>query len=401
MHANSQQITRRHSQGRSVADGLILVDILDLVEALQHTDNDVTSLSEGELLTNADARTTVEGNILPSGLAAGPALGLVLFGVGAPDVLAAVHDEGAVGDGLALADEDGGCTIGTTAVGNACVLDGCAAVEGDDREQTERLVHDVLEVLARLEGSEGEVLGVGVGAEVLDDDFAQLVEDIRVASKHEEGPAEQRGGGITTGEEDVQQLAAEFDGVPGSGDQSFEEDVGSLLIGELLLVLGFLQCGCDNAIHEILNLLIGVTAFLVVCEEGQAFESGALSANPLGLVEVEAEVVLETLETVQCTHLRLGALAEQEFSGGVHSQTEEDGLDIGSSGPSISGRGQSQHGLLDVGFLQIKLADLIASELGAQQATGVAPFLTISGELYLVISTCCLLKDLPSPVRGK
>lgn len=218
VHADSQQVTRRHGQGRSVADVLILVDILDLVEALQHTDNDVASLSESELLTNADARTTVEGNVLPSGLAVGPALGLVLFGVGTPDVLAAVHDEGAVCDGLALADEDRGLAVWTTALGNAGVLDGRAAVEGDDREQTERLVHDILEVLARLEGSEGEVLGVGVGAEVLDDDFAQLVEDIRVAGEHEEGPAKQGGSGITTGEEDVEQLAAEFDGVPGSSD---------------------------------------------------------------------------------------------------------------------------------------------------------------------------------------
>lgn len=124
-----------------------------------------------------------------------------------------------------------------------------------------------------------------------------------------------------------------------------------------------------------------MTGFLVVGEEGQAFESGALGANPLGLVKVEAEVILETFETVQCTHLRLGTLAEQELSSGVHSQTEEDRLNISSSGPSIGGRGKSQHSLLDMSLFQIKLADLIASELGTQQATGVAPFLAISSEL--------------------
>ena len=40
-----------------------------------------------------------------------------------------------------------------------------------------------------------------------------------------EGPAEQTGGGVAAGEEDVEELAAEFDGVAGRFDEFGEEDV--------------------------------------------------------------------------------------------------------------------------------------------------------------------------------
>lgn len=60
-----------------------------------------------------------------------PALGPEDVGIRAPEVLASVHRVNAVGHQAALGYEDGGLSVGPTAYGKGCVLDGDAEVQRD------------------------------------------------------------------------------------------------------------------------------------------------------------------------------------------------------------------------------------------------------------------------------
>lgn len=90
VEAHRDRVARSAHQGQAPPNPLVGVDFLESVEALEQTDEDVASLGEGELLADADARPTVEGEVLPAGPAGLPALGLETTRVLAPDVLAAV-----------------------------------------------------------------------------------------------------------------------------------------------------------------------------------------------------------------------------------------------------------------------------------------------------------------------
>ena len=119
-----------------------------------------------------------------------------------------MHDVDTVYNSSALLDVNRGLTIRATASWQSRVASGLAAIEWNDGVQTESLVHDVLQVLARLERRECQVLGVRIGAESFDDRLAQLVENLGVTGEHQEGPAKERSGGITTSQKNVQKLRA-------------------------------------------------------------------------------------------------------------------------------------------------------------------------------------------------
>src|SRR5699024_9784405 len=153
-----------------------------------------------------------------------PALGTEFLGVGAPDVLAAVEEMHVVPDGLALADVDGLGAVRATAAWDGGVADGGAAVQGNDGEEAEGFVEAVLEGLAGCEAGEGDGFRVLVGAGVVEDSAAELVEGIRVAGEKEDSPAEERGGGIAAGQEDVEELGTEFDGVLCCVGEGVQED---------------------------------------------------------------------------------------------------------------------------------------------------------------------------------
>lgn len=71
----------------------------------------------------------------------------------------------------------------------------------------------MLQVLTVLGLREGDLLGVGVGTEVLDDGVAEFGPDSRVAREIVEEPAEEGGCCVAPGEEDIEELAAQFDWV--------------------------------------------------------------------------------------------------------------------------------------------------------------------------------------------
>lgn len=82
---------------------------------------------------------------------------------------------------LALADVDRVLAVWTAAARDGRVAGCVAAVEGDNWVQTKDFVHHILQVLTGFQGCEGDVLGVGVGAEVGDDCFAEFGEDFWVS----------------------------------------------------------------------------------------------------------------------------------------------------------------------------------------------------------------------------
>lgn len=341
VHTDSQEIRRAAGQSQTPANLLVGIDILDLIEALQQTNEYVSSLGEGELLSNTDTWPTVEWNILPASLAVQPAIGLELIRVRTPEILATVHNMGAVHDGLALLDIYWGLAVRATATRDGSIAGGGAAVEGDNGEQAEGLIHAVLQVLAGFEGGEGDVLRVGIGAEVLDDGLAQLLEGIWVPCEHHDGPAEQGGSSVTASEEDVEELRAQFDRVTGNGEKGFQEDVVLIFLlvdGTLAAVYGFESIAHD-AVHKVVHLFIRVSSFLVVYDEGELLEAAALGTDPLGLVKVVCERVFGTLQPLERTQLAFHAFAKQELGSGIDGQTEEDGLEIGRSRPTIRSNG--------------------------------------------------------------
>jgi hypothetical protein len=137
----------------------------------------------------------------------------------------------------------------------------------------------VLEVGATLEGGEGDVLRVVVGAELVDDGGAQFLEDLGVAHQFVHEPAEQGCRGVTTSEEDVEELSAELDGVAGLRCEFFQEDVALLVatfFRELLAAGRFAQGQVDVVIDEGLDVLVVLLELFWVVQPVQIAESEAL-----------------------------------------------------------------------------------------------------------------------------
>lgn len=150
----------------------------------------------------------------------------------------------------------------------------------------------MLEVGAALERGEGDVARVGVGAEVGDDGGAEFLEDLRVTQELVEEPGEQRGGGVAAGEEDVEELGAEFDGVAGARGELFEEDVALLVVaffGELLATGGFAQGQVYVVVNEALDVLVVVFELARVVQPVEISQAETLGKVGLSTVEVAGE----------------------------------------------------------------------------------------------------------------
>ena len=73
------------------------------------------------------------------------------------------------------------CAVGAAASGQCGDFGGAAGVTWDYGPEAERFVQAVLEVGGAFQGGEGDVFGVLVGAEVVEDALAELLEDLGVA----------------------------------------------------------------------------------------------------------------------------------------------------------------------------------------------------------------------------
>jgi hypothetical protein len=176
-------------------------------------------------------------------------------------------------------DDDGALAVRPAAFGEGGDFVGAARVAWHDGPEAQGLVQAVLQVGAALEGGEGNVLRVVVGAELVDDGGAQLLEDLGVADQFVHEPAEQRRRGVATGEEDVEELGAEFDGVAGLGGEFFQEDVALLVatfFRELLAAGRFAQGKVDVVIDEGLDVLVVLFELFWVVQPVQITESEAL-----------------------------------------------------------------------------------------------------------------------------
>ena len=227
MQPHRNRIRRRTSQRQPIANTTLRKHILNIIEPLQQPNKHIARLGQRKLLPDADARPAVERDIVPADFPVQPALGPEFLGVGAPDVLAAVEEVHVIPDWLALADVDGLGAVRAAAARDGGVADGGAAVEWDDGVETEDFVEAVLEGLARFEAGEGDGFRVFVGAEVVEDGAAELVEGGGVAGEEEDGPTEEGCGGIAAGQEDVEELGTQFDGVLCCVGEGVEEDVGA------------------------------------------------------------------------------------------------------------------------------------------------------------------------------
>lgn len=182
--------------------------ILNVVESLQQPHKDIAGFGEGELLPDADTWPAVERDIVPSRLSADPPFRLEFFCIVAPEVFPSVHDVYVISNSAALGDEDGQGSIGPTATGDGGVAHGDATVDGDDWVKTEYFIEGVLEILAGFESRKGDRFGLGVGAEGVENDLAEFVEDLWVVSEEEHGPTKKGGSRVTTSQEDVEELGA-------------------------------------------------------------------------------------------------------------------------------------------------------------------------------------------------
>lgn len=385
MKSYSSRIRWTASKRKTIANLPVRIDILDLIEPLEQPHKHVSRLGKRKLLSDADSRAPVERDVIPARLLACPALWIEGLRVLAPEVLAAVQNVRVVHDRLALLDVDGLSAVLAAAEGEGRVAHGAAAVQRDDWVQTEDFVHGVLQVLAGFERGEGDVPGVGEGAEIVDDGLAELLEHGWVTGEQEHGPAEQRRGGVAAGEEDVKKLRAEFNRVLRRGGEGMQEDVVGrfLLVSCDLLLANHFQRSLHETVHKSVHLLIRVAGLLVVHQKVQTLEPAAVSTVPLRLVKVVRELL--GLGVAQSAQLSLDALSEQELSRGVDGETKEDGLDICSGGPAVVGNGQSLHGFLDMTFLQVELADLVAGELGAQESSRSGPILAVGRKLSKLV----------------
>ena len=184
-----EDLFRRRRQTIGVACNRLMVLVNYLIVLLHDPYNDVPGLGQRELLAQTDARPAVEGQELPAGLPADPAVGLELVGVGAPEVLAAVHGVHDIVDLLALVDEDGGQAVGPAAARKSGVFGGATAVDGHVGVEAEDFGQDVLQVGAGFEVGEGDVARALVGAELVEDDAAELAVDVWVTDEEVKGPS--------------------------------------------------------------------------------------------------------------------------------------------------------------------------------------------------------------------
>lgn len=119
-------------------DQSLWVHVLDLVKALEKSDDGESSQGQSMLLSQADTGPAIEGQKLPSGFVANPSLWSELVCIRAPDVLSMVHNVNGVVDFHSFPDEDGRLLIWTTTDWQAGIFCGSSAVEGNSWEESQR-----------------------------------------------------------------------------------------------------------------------------------------------------------------------------------------------------------------------------------------------------------------------
>lgn len=90
MQPDFDSLARAVGQRQAMLDRTNLRPV-DAVDSLHHPDHDVSDLGQCKLLADADSWPAVKGKIIPAGPARQPSLRFEDFGVGAPDILAAMH----------------------------------------------------------------------------------------------------------------------------------------------------------------------------------------------------------------------------------------------------------------------------------------------------------------------
>lgn len=135
--------------------------IVELVKLHHESGNHVGSLSDGELLAQADSGATVERQVCPTRLQAsvGPSVWSEFVGVLAVVLLVTVGTTHQVTNASALFNKHRLVTVRATATRQRRVLVGKSVVDGHRRVQSEHLVDHVLQEGTLLEGLEGDVLG--------------------------------------------------------------------------------------------------------------------------------------------------------------------------------------------------------------------------------------------------
>lgn len=141
------------------------------------------------------------------------------------------------------------------------------------------------------------------------------------------------------------------------------EDIGSgLFLVHILLILDLVHRRLNEAVDKRLHLMRGVLGFLVAGHPVHLLKSGPFHTVPLRLVELDRKIITNAM--FHRSHLAFDTLTKEELRGRVYGKSEEDGLDVCLLGPAGVVDGQSHHGLLEMTFLQLQLADLFTRELG-------------------------------------
>ncbi len=301
-----------------------------------------------------------------------------------------MHDVHGVIDRLAFAHENRTLPVRPTANRDGGVFCRDTGIEGDNGVEAQRFVEGMLELSARLEALEGDVAGVGVGAKLGEDGGAEAVVDGGVSDEQVEGPAEQGGGGVAAGEEDVEDLRAEFDGIARLRRQRFEEDV---FLPPALFLVFVLQVRVQGQAHEVVGelvrLLAGEAKSGRVIEPVLVEQAAAAGEVPLRDVEGVGEgfLVLSHFDAAvglgfggEVGDLRPDALAHEELGGGVESQAEEENLQVYGCGPSILLDDEGSHHVRHVLFFELEIRDLISNERGSDHRSRVLPRLAVLRE---------------------
>ena len=225
---------------------------------------------------------------------------------------------------------------------------------------------EVLEVLQLLEGWELVVERGDVGL--------QRGEDVRAVGQGVPDVGEEGGGGVAAGEEDVEELGADLDGVGGLADELVEEDVAARLVGVGFLLQQLRAPGealLDIVVDEIVHEFLVVLEVLVGGEEGaQAAPAGGVGDEVLAAGEALGEAVVAALGE------GLGALAEEELGGAVDGEAEEELAEV--DGAAVFGHGGDK--VSDVLFEGGQVTDLGAGEVGTEHFAAVLPGGAVGGE---------------------
>ena len=214
------------------------------------------------------------------------------------------------------------------------------------------------------------VLGV---AELFDDRPAQAVPNVGVARHEEEGRAEQAGGGVAAGQEDVEHVIAQHLGVIVVGGQRFGEDVpaGLSLFGVVF--------GVDGQAHVVIDDLVdapvGLPEFLGVDHPVEIDGPGPRRQPFLRRVERLGEALaVSNGRLAQEASIRGRAhgadrFTEEEVGGRVDGQKEEEMLDV--EARPVLGDQLDEAG--NVPIHEVEVGDLIAGELRPEKTARMRP----------------------------